>query len=1757
MKKLNQEEPRCVQCSTSFYFRDAVNPYGHKCPRILQCGHSICEGCLTNGFKSNGSLTCPSCAKISETKKLDTTNFKKTEMLTLREDFPINVYAVGQVSLKKNKQHIMGDDMITFVHKKKNMSQQKTVTCKECAARQADCSCRQCEVELCNSCFSTIHDKVTLRNHEKVPLILKETMEFFKESMCKIHSGAFLSIFCRDCKIYICKECAVKDSHLEHCCVDTFNLNEEKLPEFSELFDEVNDVLKHLLATKKLQKQEHGGGSCDEETEKVVRQVQVHYNYLHGLLQRQEEELLNKIRGVSDSSKTSLAQLNQELDNNLKEVEDLLTLSNDSLKTYKIREFPLNFLIEKLRNVTATPCHLVLDEGDSPKFELDIDPNITEALANHCSVTVPSHHRMFKLCSKDDLPESYTPEDLKNQPNPFLKPDLKFIKSKDPSIVTQKKLMNVFEPSVSPTPSQMSNSNKSQAGALANKGFPRNNNNFSGSTHSLASHESFVDRLKNIEPLAEDTVEMVQVSHLISPNNFYVQRSRNIQDIARLRAYFSKNANRSKTLPATIHNAGVYLVHYSQDNCWYRGRIVRTEGDMCEVYYVDYGNVARVPKKSIRTMSEKYFTIPDQAIHCSLNSCTPIGGNWSREAVKLFSQMTNNKELAMYIERKFDIKNNLHEVHLQFDGSSLTDALIYNGYATRVASTADFGGGLYKLMQEIPRIKTFKNIPVKEKDDFTGVVTYINVPTHFYLQKITDAGAVLKKLKDELDETYNRKARGVKVFTPVIGLPVAAKFEEDDCWYRAIIIDTPEARNVQVKFVDYGNISMVNINDIRVLEEKFLRTAAQAMKCSLHEVEPRHSQGWPTSAKAAFEKLVNDKLLRVYVEKVGRDENSPVSVVLYDTLPHKQINISGTLVKTGHALSTGQTSAQAEYACAVLPSDPEAIQSSDNKSTYSESSGVSKAKSNHSKDQKTRKDSEKGREMSVKRNQSVQPDYSIDNRIKVALLKVVSPAEIYISLGNSQKQIAKLVKEMTEFYKSDNKEEERDWNVQDICAVLNPKDDKWYRGVITETSHTNFKVYIKDTVALVEANKSMLRTLEEKFFSVPDGSHKVHLGSLKVPAGLKMWPSSTSDYLRLQMEESEALYIEKLGDRVTDSLPVRLWRKTQRQGGALEPVIDVWCDVNESLVNLGFALWDRPTNELMLHDDGSDDDTSYVQSWLENSFQGINEEEPKDKTQAVVAAEAPYVSEVENVNIKPKEIFKPPRDSVRSTRANRGRCLSQRAAYIPATIGLGEIASITKWTPAVPFKKLSFVAKPTYVDYECNIYIQDSDSAVGSTLELLEKAFISLYDKSEKRPYDEEYAEGQICIAYYEVSKKWYRAQVIKAGKEDAEVLFVDYGNTETLNYDQLRKQVTMGHIPIQCHRCKVEGIYPVSPDHKWPVRVLDFIHGSIVEQHCEVNLQEPTDDCEDYILIDLKLPCGQDLWETLLSMHYATYFIDAEKLEDDEEIIQDLEIQRAHTNNSDSKVLAEEIMNVCSSLNNIAIKTDNPLLSQDHISLLRGPEETPSSWYEVVERETNEERHILRYKDLILPDSIVEVNVQVLCVVAANSVKIMITECDDPEVMEYITRFQKMEEQIQEEVDLLPMVADPVKDMACLGCFTNDDVWYRAIIKEVTPDNEFVNVYYVDYGNSESIPTSRLRDIKAEWTEVPVQAIQVKLHNVTEGPNFERELCSISLSSCFKYPPYVMAIEKRFPCFEVELYNSDGEPAYKPLLDGGILSRE
>ncbi|KAH3753334.1 tudor and KH domain-containing protein-like [Dreissena polymorpha] len=64
---------------------------------------------------------------------------------------------------------------------------------------------------------------------------------------------------------------------------------------------------------------------------------------------------------------------------------------------------------------------------------------------------------------------------------------------------------------------------------------------------------------------------------------------------------------------------------------------------------------------------------------------------------------------------------------------------------------------------------------------------------------------------------------------------------------------------------------------------------------------------------------------------------------------------------------------------------------------------------------------------------------------------------------------------------------------------------------------------------------------------------------------------------------------------------------------------------------------------------------------------------------------------------------------------------------------------------------------------------------------------------------------------------------------------------------------------------------------------------------------------------------------------------------------------------------------------------------------------------------------------------------------------------------------------------------------------FENDNTWYRARVMDVQVSE--LDVFYVDYGDSAYLDASKVKPLSAEYLELPLQAIECRLHGVEPTP--------------------------------------------------------
>jgi len=197
------------------------------------------------------------------------------------------------------------------------------------------------------------------------------------------------------------------------------------------------------------------------------------------------------------------------------------------------------------------------------------------------------------------------------------------------------------------------------------------------------------------------------------------------------------------------------------------------------------------------------------------------------------------------------------------------------------------------------------------------------------------------------------------------------------------------------------------------------------------------------------------------------------------------------------------------------------------------------------------------------------------------------------------------------------------------------------------------------------------------------------------------------------------------------------------------------------------------------------------------------------------------------------------------------------------------------WLPAaLPQASQEFLAVATHVDWECNIYLIP-EGTNQDTLRIIGNVLDSKFQGSSPRPVDKYWRVGELAIARWDLDCKWYRAKVVSVNvnRDICTVEFVDYGTVEECMIEDMRKDLFMTEIPIQCFPFKMNTIKPVGAS--WEQYVLDFLHSNIVDQTLKVRMtieDEVTEGSRTKQgMGSLITRAGLDLGDLLVRNGYAT----------------------------------------------------------------------------------------------------------------------------------------------------------------------------------------------------------------------------------------------------------------------------------------------
>ncbi|XP_028405181.1 tudor domain-containing protein 7-like [Dendronephthya gigantea] len=372
--------------------------------------------------------------------------------------------------------------------------------------------------------------------------------------------------------------------------------------------------------------------------------------------------------------------------------------------------------------------------------------------------------------------------------------------------------------------------------------------------------------------------------------------------------YKSKQSKASEFISKP--EAGKICCAKSGDGHWYRAKIVSfTDRDAMEVVFLDYGNTEVIPTTDLRKPTQEnshVLSLPFQALECQLYDVPKDG--WSDDVINRIFEIVEQGSLQAEVISEGDIPAVSLLVTMESEGECETHRLasllglgvVVNGnhpVSNMEISNADV---IKKETQagvsEEILLTTLESgwyhcicdpLPL-QAGWFDVYITEVRDADHFTFQ-LLESNSEITKLGEELQEFYQNQVE--TEVTLVEGDVVALFYEADEYWYRGLVETVINEEKAYIRFLDYGGNATVNREDVRVLDEKFLKLPFQGVSAKLAGVKC-------TKKKWSRESIKNLRFLMLDRSLVARaanglanynlDPSSTVELELCDTEDPKQ-----------------------------------------------------------------------------------------------------------------------------------------------------------------------------------------------------------------------------------------------------------------------------------------------------------------------------------------------------------------------------------------------------------------------------------------------------------------------------------------------------------------------------------------------------------------------------------------------------------------------------------------------------------------------------------------------------------------------------------------------------------------------------------------------------------------------------------------------------------------------------------------------------
>ncbi|NXR79726.1 TDR15 protein, partial [Pycnonotus jocosus] len=368
----------------------------------------------------------------------------------------------------------------------------------------------------------------------------------------------------------------------------------------------------------------------------------------------------------------------------------------------------------------------------------------------------------------------------------------------------------------------------------------------------------------------------VVCSCIFSPADFSCQLQSKLPELhnlmGQIQTYYKDHTNPYKTGQVAC------VVKCPKDRKWYRATVVQqVSTNEVDVVFVDYGYRERVSLKDVQGIIPDFLTLESQAFRCGLKNVVlqTDSLNWSEEVHKQFADFISSSggPLTCTIYALVLVSPNClcNVVDLQTPLTSVEEFLRERGLTQSECvgwRNLSSLGSLYSFC--------YSSFNIKIGSEEEVYITHINTPSKFYCQlnRNTETLEALMKKVNDISKTssstnYHSNTR-----------LCIARYMEDGLFYRALAFPVESTSFLWVDYVDFGNKSMVERDQLMPIPDSatdLLFTPMQAIKFYLSDLRGAE---FPARITTWFVKTFLDKLLKAVILSIESD--GKIVVELYD-----------------------------------------------------------------------------------------------------------------------------------------------------------------------------------------------------------------------------------------------------------------------------------------------------------------------------------------------------------------------------------------------------------------------------------------------------------------------------------------------------------------------------------------------------------------------------------------------------------------------------------------------------------------------------------------------------------------------------------------------------------------------------------------------------------------------------------------------------------------------------------------------------------